>query len=252
MTRTHRAAAPKSDVLRRTGPLPLYHQVAEIFRQRIAEGEWRQGELLPPIEALVEEFGVARVTVREAIKLLSNDGLVKPERGRGTLVMAGIETRKPLRVETAIADLLDLYRDDTPEVATIEEGRTNPNVAIDEGRLAKSYYYLKRVHNRDRMRYCVISLYISERVFRQAEEAFRTKLALPVLFSLPRVRIANAWQRLTIVKCDAATALELDYPLGDPIARVKRYLVDYAGELIYFADVRYRGDCIQFEMEFRV
>ena len=252
MAKPRRSAAPRSDVLRRSGPLPLYHQVAEVFRQRIAEGEWRQGEALPPLDALVAEFGVARVTVREAIKLLSSDGLVKPERGRGTLVTAGIETRKPLRVETAIADLLELYRDDTPEVDAIEEGAKAPVVTLDKGRLAEAYHYLKRAHNRDSVRYCVISLYISQRIFRQAKDQFRTELALPVLFGLPDVCIAQAWQRLTIVKCDAETALELAYPLGDPIARVKRYLVDEAGELIYFADVRYRGDCIQYEMELRV
>ena len=236
----------------RSGPLPLYHQVAEIFRQRIAEGEWRQGETLPSLEALVEELKVARVTVREAIKLLRNDGLVKPERGRGTVVMAEITPRKPLRVETAIADLLALYKNDKPELATIEEGPKNPNVVIEDGHLAEAYYHLRRAHNREAVRYCIISLYISEKIFKQAERSFRTKLALPVLFALPNVRIAKSWQRLTIVKCDAETALELDYPLGDPIARVKRYIVDEDGELIYFADVRYRGDCIQFEMELNV
>ena len=252
MPSTERSHIRKPSALARSGPLPLYHQVAEVFRQRIAEGEWRQGETLPSLEALVEEFGVARVTVREAIKLLRNDGLLMPERGRGTIVTAGIETRKPLRVETAIADLLDLYRNDKPEVATIEEGPKTPVVTMTGGSLAKSYYHLKRAHYRDGVRYCIISLYISQKVFRRAEKAFRTELALPVLFGLSNVRIKRAWQQLTIVKCDTETALELDYPLGDPMARVKRYILGENDELIYFADVRYRGDCIQFEMELKV
>ena len=207
---------------------------------------------LPSLDALVEEFGVARVTVREAIKLLRNDGILMPERGRGTIVTAGIETRKPLRVETAIADLLHLYRNDKPEIATIEEGPETPNVSIEDGSLAKSYYHLKRAHYRDGVRYCIISLYISRKIFKRAEKSFRTELALPVLFGLSDVKITRAWQQLTIVKCDVETASEIDYPLGDPIARVKRYLLGEDDELIYFADVRYRGDCIQFEMELKV
>lgn len=252
MPPTERTQPRKSSALARSGPLPLYHQVAEVFRQRVAEGEWRPGETLPSLDALVAEFGVARVTVREAIKLLRNDGILMPQRGRGTIVTAGIETRKPLRVETAIAELLDLYRNDKPEVATIEEGPRTPNIAIEEGTLAKSYYYLKRAHYRDGVRYCIISLYISQDIFGRAEKAFRTELALPVLFGLSDVEITRAWQQLRIVKCDAETAAEIDYPLGDPIARVKRYLLGKGDELIYFADVRYRGDCIQFDMDLKV
>ena len=238
--------------LDRTGPLPLYHQVAEIFRQRIDNGEWRQGEMLPSLDMLVEELGVARVTVREAIKLLRNDGLLMPERGRGTIVMARSEARKPLRVETAFADLLDLYKDDKPEVATIQEGVEQLDIEIDRGRLAPAYYNLKRAHTRDGMRYCIISLYLSATVFEQAEDAFRSQLALPVLFGLQGLQLGHAWQQLTIAKCDAETALELDYPLGDPIARVKRYVLDERDELIYYADVRYRSDCIQFDMDFKI
>lgn len=238
--------------LDRSGPLPLYHQVAEIFRQRIADGEWRQGEILPSLEALVEELGVARVTVREAIKLLRNDGLLMPERGRGTIVTASEEIRKPLRVETAFAELLNLYKDDKPEVATIQEGAKHLDIEIDRGQLAPSYYNLKRAHTRDGMRYCIISLYLSANVFEQAEDAFRTQLALPVLFGLPGLKIGHAWQQLTIGKCNAETALELDYPLGDPIARVKRYLLNERDDLIYYADVRYRSDCVQFDMDFKI
>jgi GntR family transcriptional regulator len=238
--------------LDRSGPLPLYHQVAEIFRQRIAGGEWRQGEMLPSLDTLVEDLGVARVTVREAIKLLRNDGLLMPERGRGTIVTASGEVRKPLRVETSFADLLDLYKDDKPEVATIQEGAEQLGIEIDRGQLAASYYNLKRAHMRDGMRYCIISLYLSAEVFGQAEDAFRSQLALPVLFGLTDLKIGRAWQQLTIAKCDAETALELDYPLGDPIARVKRYVLDERDELIYYADVRYRSDCIQFDMDFKI
>ena len=252
MARARSKPRRQTGVLQRSAPLPLYHQVAEIFRQRIADGEWRQGEKLPSLDALITELGVARVTVREAIKLLRDDGLLKPERGRGTTVTAGIKARKPLRVETAIADLLDLYRNDKPEVAAIEDGPRRLGIAIEQGQLADFYQHLKRAHYRGGVRYCIISLYISQAIFKRAEKRFRTELALPVLFALPDIRIERAWQRVRIEKCDAETALELEYPLGDPIARIRRYLVDKEGELIYFADVRYRGDCIHFEMDFKI
>ena len=56
--------------------IPRYLQLADIFRQRIARGIWRSGDMLPSIELLMQEFSVSRITVRQAIKLLSSEDLV--------------------------------------------------------------------------------------------------------------------------------------------------------------------------------
>lgn len=49
---------------------PLYLQVAEILRQRLERGLWPSGTLLPTLNELVEEFSVAKITVRQAVMLL--------------------------------------------------------------------------------------------------------------------------------------------------------------------------------------
>ena len=46
-----------------SSPIPRYLQIADLLRKRIGRGQWRTGEQLPTLEALVAEFGVARVTV---------------------------------------------------------------------------------------------------------------------------------------------------------------------------------------------
>jgi DNA-binding FadR family transcriptional regulator len=56
--------------------MPLYAQLADLFRQRIQKGVWKEGEKLPSLEQLVQEFGVARVTVRQAIDRLTRERLV--------------------------------------------------------------------------------------------------------------------------------------------------------------------------------
>ena len=55
-------------------PIPRYLQLAELVRQRVAKGHWPPGSLLPSIEHLMAEFDVARVTVRQAIALLAEEG----------------------------------------------------------------------------------------------------------------------------------------------------------------------------------
>jgi GntR family transcriptional regulator len=57
--------------------VPKYAQIADIFRQRIARGIWTKGCRLPANEDLAPEFGVSRVTIRQAVELLSRDGVIE-------------------------------------------------------------------------------------------------------------------------------------------------------------------------------
>ena len=69
-----------------TSPLPKYHQLAEILRNQIAKGELNPGDQLPAEETLSQIHNVSRGTVREAIRTLANEGLIRREQGRGTFV----------------------------------------------------------------------------------------------------------------------------------------------------------------------
>lgn len=57
--------------------------VADQIRQRIVNGELPLGERLPPEDDLTERFGVARTTLREALRVLESQGLITVRRGRG-------------------------------------------------------------------------------------------------------------------------------------------------------------------------
>ncbi len=69
----------------RTSPLPLWAQVENDLRRRLAEGEFGDGAFPTDLE-LTNEYGVSRHTVREAVRRLCADGIVTRERGRGTTV----------------------------------------------------------------------------------------------------------------------------------------------------------------------
>ena len=71
--------------LKRTA-LPLYHQLRELLREKIESGAWQPGYRLPTEYELTVEFGVSRGTVRQAMQLLENQGLVERSQGRGTFV----------------------------------------------------------------------------------------------------------------------------------------------------------------------
>lgn len=232
-------------------PIPRYVQLAEVFRQRLDKGHWGPGSVLPSIDQLMQEFDVARVTVRQAIALLADEGLLSPQRGRGTFVTGIPGSRRRLRVETTLDDLVAMYSGDRPDHATLAEGVADPTLSETDGIKAPKYYYLRRVHSRTGERYCVISIYIDHRVFRRAQARFRRELALPVLTSLPGLEIASARQTLTISTADVDTSRLIGVPVNAPVGEVRRVLCGRDGTVIYLAEVTYRGDYIHLEMDLK-
>ena len=67
-------------------PKTLPKQLAEHLRVRLANGEWLHGDQLPTEAELVDQYGVSRATVRQALKTLENRGLIVTRRGHGSFV----------------------------------------------------------------------------------------------------------------------------------------------------------------------
>ena len=68
------------------GKVPLYLQVAAILRAAIEAGEYAPGRAIPSETALVQRYGVARLTARKAVRVLADEGLVEVVPGRGVYV----------------------------------------------------------------------------------------------------------------------------------------------------------------------
>lgn len=68
------------------GPEPLFKQLATVLRDRIAAGTYPLNRRIPSEAELSREFGVHRSTVRKALDLLREEGLIVGVQGRGTFV----------------------------------------------------------------------------------------------------------------------------------------------------------------------
>ncbi|MEU0818999.1 GntR family transcriptional regulator [Streptomyces mirabilis] len=68
------------------GPVTPYRQLAEILKARIARGDWAEGRPIASETRLVQEYGLARSTVRRAIAVLAEEQAVWTVQGRGTYV----------------------------------------------------------------------------------------------------------------------------------------------------------------------
>ena len=70
----------------RNSPVPRYHQLKEILRERVRSGEWKPGDLIPSERELSETYRISRMTARQAVTDLVNEGVFYREQGRGTFV----------------------------------------------------------------------------------------------------------------------------------------------------------------------
>jgi GntR family transcriptional regulator len=231
--------------------VPKYAQIADIFRQRISRGIWTKGFRLPANEELAAEFGVSRVTIRQAVDLLSRDGVIEAQQGRGTFVTGALKQDRWLKVETTLSDLAEMYRDTSPEIINISESRTDAPLFPEDGKPAAKYVFMRRVHSRDKKPYCVISIYLDEKIFRRYPKRFRNETVIPILNDLRDPTISSARQTLTIGMADIDAAKLLRIPLNSPVAEVRRVFTTADRTVIYLGEVTYRGDFVRIDMDLR-
>jgi len=68
--------------------VPVYLQIAQLLRQEIMSGRWVTGDMLPSENALTGMYEVSPSSVRAAVRVLREEGLVETRRGAGTFVRA--------------------------------------------------------------------------------------------------------------------------------------------------------------------
>ncbi len=89
----------------RNSPVPRYHQLKEILRERIRSGEWKPGDLIPSERELSESYGISRMTARQAITDLVNEGVFYREQGKGTFVTRRKITQQLMRLTGFTEDI---------------------------------------------------------------------------------------------------------------------------------------------------
>jgi len=134
------------DKFRRINSTPAYRLVAEAIERRILSGSIRPGEPIGTEAELVRQFGVNRSTVREGIRLLEHDGLIRRESNRRLSVglphyerLATRSTRALILGEVTFRELYEAAM--ALQLATIEgaaERATAAMIAAMEDNIART------------------------------------------------------------------------------------------------------------------
>lgn len=220
--------------------MPLYVQLHSLMIKRLEAGDWAKGQQLPTLEELMAEYGVSRATVREAMTRLEREGIVSRSRGRGTHVTKDLTQERWLLMPNTWDELV--VHIDTLH-AGIKETRSGFGKLArtdHRGELAEEYWLSQRVNQLETgAPYSVSDISLAREIFDTNPEGYGSKPVLPLLASDSRVKLAEAYQSLTISTADLQAAHWLGLEVGAPVAQVRREAIDANGKLIYLAEIVY-------------
>lgn len=227
----------KEPVLVYRSGLPRYLQIAEVLRSRIQQATWQEGGRIPSEHALCAEFRVSRPTVRQALDLLVEEGLLFRHLGRGTFTSPmGVLPRK-LRVIGSVEDMIALG-DETWFKPLAREIVLPPAPVAQALRLgpAERVARITGVRQTDDAPFQHVTAYLPERVGRAIldEDLTRTsvvasierKLALPIKFME---------QVVDVVLASKGVAALLNVPPRTPLLHFQRTYFSDGGEPVEHA-----------------
>ena len=199
--------------------------LASRLEQRISEGDYPVGSQLPPEPVLEEEFGVSRITVRQALSILKRRGLLTSKSGMGTLVRSGGASSKSMTVSGSIRDLL--YYAAGTRYSSLGRHLTVPPASVARAlglRARQKVLCFRGLRSRAQGGpFGLEEVYIPEHLGRALNNA---RLGNRTLFSLLEaqndLKIAEVEQVITAVPAARGIAGELDVSVQAPLLKATR------------------------------
>src|SRR3984893_19321575 len=198
--------------------IPFYFLSGAVLVRRIKQQQWRPGEKIATLVELEREFEVARVTVRQPVDILRQEGLLHCHQGRGTFVAEKPPTRHWLELATDWAILIDSIKDNVPKRIKVDHPPAYPELHEGEGALAPEYRLIRSLQYKDGEPYGIVNVHLARAVFDRDPEAFLTRPALAILASFADIEVQHAYQTIVIGGASVQTADLLKIALGAPPA----------------------------------
>ncbi|MCX7938213.1 MAG: GntR family transcriptional regulator [Thermoflexales bacterium] len=235
--------------------MPLYHQLKELLQQRIDAGEWRAGMRLPSERELCEQFGISRITVRQALAELEREGRLLRDQGRGTFVAQPRFEQHLTHLTSFTQDML--ARGQKPGAVVLEHTvmMAPVDVAHDLHLDAehRRVILLRRLRLANEQPVAVETAYLSEHMCPQLVAENLNHRSLYALLS-ERFGIVptRAVQQMTATACPPTEARLLQIKPGNPVLHLRRVTYSQDGCPFEVVESFYRGDKYVFYAELRV
>jgi GntR family transcriptional regulator len=222
---------------------PIYVQLSTLFRRFIVTGHWPVDRQVPTHETLAVQFDVNPATIRKAIAILEDEGLVKRYRRHGTFVTAKPASADWFRIGTTWGEAVRSFDGLSIEIITQGDTDTVPEPFHATGSFAVKYRYLRRLYRRADVPIMIEDAYLDQALRRSIGDAkLESMPTLALLDKQPRRRIERADETVRFGIADTDISAILGIPLNASVAIVHHSVFGEKSKLQYESCAYLRGD----------
>jgi GntR family transcriptional regulator len=208
-----------------------YQEIAESLRQRVAEGAFAPGRLLPSESALSDEYRASRVTVRRALELLREEGLVGARQGFGWFVASNPIRQSLGRLATIEGQMAE--EGILPERRILEFAFVSANRRVRKLLGAEQVLRVKRLNLADGEPFAVVTVWCPADL---GQHLSRRDVERSPFYELLAVPLGGATQTIGADAADVSDAELLGIPASSPVLRCERVTMDTAGRAVLVSE----------------
>jgi len=243
---------PDGPSIDRSSVVPVYQQLMDWMVQNISTGTWGEGQQLPSEPLLAEELGVSRGTLRKAIGILIQRGLVVQTHGKGTFVAAAVIDQPLVSQLTSVSE--EFIRSGTPFHTSVVGQRLLPAQPRPAAALGLEpgapVLMLERIRGVDGQPLLFNESYLSgERYGELVDTDFRQVRLFEVLESRYGLTLARAARTISAITASSRIAKALDVAVGAPILYSEQTVYSGDDEAVEFSKAWFRGDRFRLSSE---
>jgi GntR family phosphonate transport system transcriptional regulator len=239
--------------------IPAYRQIALALQQRIDEGEWAAGGQIPTEPQLTAEFGVNRLTVRQAIADLERAGSVIVRHGKGVFVAPPF-TQAEIAVDaatqrvdtgsahTALGELAGTVYERVVGAAQDGTAEASTHLLLAAGGIQRVDTVTGRPGGAPRV---LTSYWLDKHRLGDLVRRWTGDVPLPVLLRAAYgIELSYDWRGFSAAAAGLADSEHLQVAVGHPLLVRDGVSVDQHGVPVYYLRRRFPGESVKFVLRF--
>lgn len=231
-------------------PMPIYFQLEHSIRQQIENGELTPGNLLPSEREYAELLDVSRMTVRQAITNLVNEGLLYRQKGRGTFVAEQKLEQKLSGLTSFTEDMK--ARGMTPANTLLAFEIIPADAKVAERLALKEHtpvYEIKRIRLADDVPMALETVYISANLVKGLTETITAASLYHYIEEELGLAIGHAIQSIEAAIVNETERPHLLVHKGAPVLLIERDTFLKDGTPLEYVKSSYRADRYKFTID---
>jgi GntR family transcriptional regulator len=222
---------------------PLYRQLLGILKEPIANGTLPPGTALPREADLAERFGVSLITVRQALRDLENDGLIKKRAAKPAIVTAPPAPAMPSFAFRSFAQIAESTKGRALEIHSYRKERSATAAAAFGLKADETCHCLRAtLHQKDGPT-GQTTFYFPPAIGSRLKRAdFDDVVVFRALQRHLGIQLSNARITVRADVADEALAKALDYAVGGPILVIEMLYFSTTGEVVELTINKNRAD----------